>query len=394
MRLKSINFLKRHRRVWQFLWQILRGGARILYAFIPTKEKKIAFTCLAGRKFDDSPRAIYEAICADPAFDDYDLVWFFIHPDEFTIPRGRKVKIDTARYVFEMLSSRVWVSNSGMDRGLCLYPKKTININTWHGTPLKKMGEDIHSKEAQGVEVTVARDTRSIRSAQSEYDLEIFQRFFRADRTCFLLCDLPRNDSLLHYTVDKCQKIRDSLGILPGKKVILYIPTFREYAWDENGENYLAPPMDMVKWKEQLSDRYVLLFRAHYAVTAALHIADDNFVKNVTDYPVLNDLYAIADFMISDYSSAFFDYAILDRPMLCFDYDYDEYMEKRGLYLDMGKELSCEIHRTEDSLMEDILTMNVAERVENTKRFHQKYTPYAGHATDAIVAKLKERLGV
>ena len=148
----------------------------------------------------------------------------------------------------------------------------------------------------------------------------------------------------------------------------------------------------MEKWKEKLGRDYVLLFRAHYTVGTALNITNDEFVKNVSDYPELNDLYVISDMMISDYSSTFFDYSILDRPMFCFAYDLEEYSEKRGLYLDLSKELPCRINKTEDDLLSDIVSLNYSEARAKTKIFHMKYAPNAGNASRTVVDKIIERL--
>ena len=127
-------------------------------------------------------------------------------------------------------------------------------------------------------------------------------------------------------------------------------------------------------------------------MTAALHLSEDAFVRDVSAYPTLNDLYAIADAMISDYSSTFFDYAILDRPMFCFAYDLDEYEEKRGLYLDLAKTLPCPVDRDEDSLLGHIKTMDEGEYAARTRAFHQRFAPYAGHAAEAVVNEIQRRL--
>ena len=96
--------------------------------------------------------------------------------------------------------------------------------------------------------------------------------------------------------------------------------------------------------------------------------------------------------MISDYSSTYFDYSILNRPMLCFAYDKNEYEENRGLYLDLEKDLPCNVCRTEDEVIAEILNLDVADAVERVESFHMKYAPYAGYASqqvvDAILSKL------
>ncbi len=369
----------------------MRGFLYTLNFFTP-KKKKIIFTSFSGRKFDDSPKALYDEICQNEFFDDYELVWLFIEPDKFDIPRGRKVKIDSFKYMKELLSARVWVSNSGIDRGLNLRFKKILNVNTWHGTPFKRMGEDIKTKECINLAAKRKLDKRSIYCAQSEHDKEIFKRLFNAAEECFLICDLPRNDQILKYNEEDKKRIRERIGLPKDKKIILYAPTFRDYAWDKNGENYIKPPIDLKKWEQALGGEYVLLFRAHYAITAALALQENEFVRDVSSYPTLNDLYVIADVLISDYSSVFFDYAILDRPMFCFAYDFAEYNEKRGVYENVLRDLPCEMDLDEDSLLRHIVETDMEQAAERTKKFRQIYAPNAGNATKSVNNAIIERL--
>lgn len=220
----------------------------------------------------------------------------------------------------------------------------------------------------------------------------MFQRIFNASKESFLLCDLPRNDKILRYDENEIQNIRSDLNIPIDKKVILYTPTYREYLMTSSYGLYIAPPMTLSKWREQLGSQYVLLMRAHYAVTEALDIKEDDFIKDVSNYPSLNDLYVIADLMVSDYSSTYFDYAILDRPMFCFAYDLEEYEEKRGLYLDLNTTLPCPVDKDEDTLLKHILEIDYDKAMSRTKQFHARFSPYAGQASSIVVSEIIDRL--
>ncbi len=396
MRRKIINFLKRHPAILRFFWFVIRCALGFVGLFIRVKPKTMVFASFGGRKFDDSPKAIYDGVCKDEFFNDWKLIWAFNDPAEFEIPRGEKVKMDTWGFFKCLLSANVWVSNSGMDRGIGLPRKrKRIRVETWHGTPLKKIGGEENTASIGGKRKKTSRkkrDNKTIRCAQSEFDREIFTRLFHAEKEAILLSDLPRNDALLQYTEEEKQSIRERLGVADGKKIILYMPTYREYLVDSENKTYLAPPMDMEKWEKMLGDKYCLLMRAHYAVEAALALKETEFLKTVSAYPTLNDLYAVADIMISDYSSAFFDYSILDRPMFCFAYDLAEYEEKRGLYLPLKETLPCAVCATEDELLADILQTDTQEASERTKAFHARFAPFAGKATETVVEKIKQRV--
>jgi len=314
-----------------------------------------------------------------------------VEPKDFDIPRGRKIKIDTWAFFKALLYSKVWISNSGMDRNIGISRKQTIKIETWHGTPIKRLGIDQNSRTLGNQKRPTKRDKRTIRCAQSEYDLAIFERIFNATRESFLICDLPRNDALTRWTEEQRDEIRNKLGIKQGKKIILYMPTYREYLIDNKGY-FFKNPIDIHKWKAEIGTEYVMLFRAHYAVAEALNIVQDDFVIDVSDYPTLNDLYIVADVLISDYSSAYFDYSILERPILCFAFDYEEYRDKRGFYKDIHDMLPCKIHINESTLISEIKTMDYDEKAAETRNFHIKYTSRAGNASEQVVNALAERL--
>lgn len=393
MRTKIISFLKRHPTAVNLFWTVARMALSLWGLFVPVQPKTMLFASFGGRKFDDSPKAIYDEICRRPGFSDWKLVWAFVDPEQFQPPRGEKVRMDTPAFFHALLSSRVWVSNTGMDRGIGLTRKKTVKVETWHGTPLKKICGEEHTGAMGGRrERYGGRGERIIRCAQSEYDRDIFQRLFQAEKSGFLLCGLPRNDALLRYTSEDVEKIRAKLHIPAGKRVILYTPTYREYLLDEHNDTYISPPMDLTKWERLLGEEYVLLFRAHYAVTAALKLTETAFVRDVSAYPTLNDLYAVADIMISDYSSTFFDYAILERPILCFAYDLEEYEEKRGLYLDLEETMPCPVDREEDTLLERIQSLDTEAYSLRTKEFHRRFAPHDGHAAQAVVDEVERRL--
>lgn len=395
MRKKIIIFLKKNPFILRVCWLIAKIGFEICGVFIKTKEKSILFCSFGGRNYDDSPKALYEEICGREIFNDYNLVWAFVEPERFNIPRGEKIKIDTPKFFYTLLSSKVWISNSGMDRGIEIQKKGIVKVETWHGTPLKKIGGEENQNSLGGEKKRKRKiDKETIRCAQSEFDREIFARIFDADKECILLSDLPRNDKLFEYRSNDIARIRSNLKIPKDKKVILYTPTYREYLINGNNDIYIEPPIHMEKWEKKLGDEYILLVRAHYAVSASLGIKDSNFVRDVSNYPCLNDLYIISDMMISDYSSTFFDYSILDRPMFCFAYDLEEYEEKRGLYLKIEEVLPCGVDKTEDELLKHIVEGNVSDYSKKTAQFHRQFASYAGGASKKVVDKIEKKLGV
>ncbi|MBN8193797.1 CDP-glycerol glycerophosphotransferase family protein [Bacillus sp. NTK074B] len=353
----------------------------IIKYIVKPKDNLILFISFGGKKFDDSPRVIYEAMIRDERFSDYELVWAFHNPNDFIIPRGRVIKTDSFKYYITALKARCWITNSRVERGLNFKGKNTLYFNTWHGTPIKKMGNDI----SNGNKSFSSKDKWNvdIMTSQSKYEADIFSRVFNIERDRFLLCGLPRNDSLADSTEAMKNKMKKKIGLPLDKKVILYAPTFREYERDDKFNCVLVPPIDFDKWKKKIGDDYVVLLRAHYEVAKVLNVEfDSGFIFNVSEYPVLNDLMTASDMLISDYSSIYFDYSILDRPMICYAYDYEKYVDKRGLYFDIREELLGGAI-TEDELLDLIRKLPYEKAMNLVRSFRSTYVQSYGNATGA-----------
>lgn len=361
----------------------------VLKAFIKPKNNVILFISFGGKKYDDSPKAIYEAMLIDSRFDGYKFVWAFQNPDKFDIPKGKKIKTDTINYFINALQARCWITNSTIERGLNFKGKKTFYFNTWHGTPIKKMGKDI--LETSKSFKAIFNMNVDIMTSQSDYETCIFSRVFDLPKDKFLKCGLPRNDILIDQSKETKVRMMKLIGLPLDKKVILYTPTYREYLRDENLNCIISPPIDFARWKAEIGDEYIVLIRAHYEVTKVFNIHFDNkFVFDVSDYTVLNDLMLASDILISDYSSIFFDYSILNRPMLYFTYDYDTYSRERGMYFDIRNEILGSNNEKElINLIKDIDKSNAIFKVRN---FRTKYVERYGNATEVSLNTIYENV--
>ena len=384
-----VNFLKTHKGIYNLYYVALSAILKMFHSFMRTDDKLVLFNSFGGKKYDDSPKSIYEAMLKDDRFKDYKFVWAFHDTDKFEVSGARIIKTDTFKYFKTAMKARVWITNSSIERGLEFKGKNTIYFNTWHGTPIKKMGTDI-SQDSKSF-ATKSRTSIDVMTAQSDFEADIFSRVFNINSDKFLRCGLPRNDKYANITSEQVEKIKQKLNIPIEKKCILYAPTFREYDRDKENSCVLAPPMDIEKWQEILGNEYVLLFRAHYEIGKIMHMEDNDFVRNVSGYPLLEDLMIISDVLISDYSSIFFDFSIMDKAMLHFTYDYEEYATKRGMYFDIRKWISGADNA--DELLEIIKNFDFNTEVLKTKQFREKYVNYYGNATKQCLDCIYKNLG-
>ena len=362
---------------------------KILKLFVKTDNKLILFVSYGGRKYDDSPQNIYEAMTADSRFEDYKFVWGFEKPDNFQLIKGEKISINSVKYLVYALKARVWVTNVDMRRGLNFDVKHTIYVNTWHGTAIKYLGNDC-SKEGQEFNTKAKRVAPDIMLAQGEHDVNVYISAFNLSRAQIALTGLPRNDALVAFNnIEYRSRLKKKMGLPNDKIIILYAPTFREYDGMHNWEQELS--LNLEKWTKSFGNKYQLLIRGHQVVQTMTGITDGSFVKDYTGYPNLNDLLLVSDILISDYSSIFFDYSILGRPMFCYAYDYEKYYQNRGLYFDIRKELSCA--EDEDELITKIETIDWDVESHKAAVFRDRYVQYFGNATsnslDIIYKKMQ-----
>ncbi|WP_251352495.1 CDP-glycerol glycerophosphotransferase family protein, partial [Staphylococcus aureus] len=132
---------------------------------------------------------------------------------------------------------------------------------------------------------------------------------------------------------------------------------------------------DIEALRQALDDNYVILLRMHYLVVTRIDEHDD-FVKDVSDYEDITDLYLISDALITDYSSVMFDYGVLKRPQIFYAYDLEKYGDElRGFYMDYKKELPGPIVENQAALIETLKHIDITanDYVAARTAFYQKY---------------------
>ena len=355
---------------------------KVLKIFVRPDDRLILFSSFGGRKFDDSPKAIYEVMFRDSRFKDYKFVWAFIDPDKIDVPKGTKVKCDTLRYFITALKARVWVTNSSIERGLDFKGKHTFYFDTWHGTPIKKMGADVSSDSKSFI--GKGKWKVDAFTCQGEFEANIFGRVFKTiGRGKMKIIGLPRNDIYANYSKDDVIAIKNKLNISNDKKIILYAPTYREYDKSGSVQYQMSIPINIKKWEKELGNEFILLFRAHYEVARNLNIQDNDFIKDMSNYPQLDELMIVSDMLISDYSSIYFDYSIMHKPMLCFCYDYDRYAKERGMYFDIRDYLANSDN--EEDLIKLIQNTDTTKENAATKLFQEHFVTEYGSAAQKSI---------
>lgn len=332
-------------------------------------EKLVMFESFQGRSYACSPKALYLAMIKDEKYKDYHFVWAVNNVEKHAylkkMPNTKVIKRISNAYNKNLAMAKYLVFNSSVPAYVKLKPEQ-VYVQTWHGTPLKRLGCDI---EATG---SAAFNLKEIRKqyrengkrftyllSPSAYTTKMLSSAFdlTPERQKEIIVEegYPRNDALFQYTEEELKFFRNSLKLPEGKKIILYAPTFRDNQFDFSVGFRYKGEMDFDKLLTDIGEDCVVLFRAHCQIADKFDFAKyKGFVYNVSKYEDVNELYAISDMLITDYSSVLFDYANLRRPMLFYMYDLDEYQNSvRDFYLDL-EELPGPIVTTQENLTKEI----------------------------------------
>lgn len=373
---------------------------------IKIDEKTIMFCVFNGKSYTCSPKAIYEYMIKSEEYKEYKFIWAFKSVEKYNfLEKNRNtkvVKMNSKEYKKYLAKAKYWIFNYKIPD--YLYPKKEqVFVQCWHGTPLKRLGCDL--EHFDNVLNTMEGMKKRYKIEASKFSYFISPSKFASEKfiSAWNLKEIgkeniiieegyPRNDFLYNYTEQDVDKIKKELGIeKETRKIILYAPTYRSDQ-HETGVGYTyKEEVDFSRLQEEIGDKYIILFRPHYFIANSFDFEKYNgFVYNVSEIDDINELYIISDMLITDYSSVFFDYANLKRPMIFYMYDLEHYKdESNGFYIDL-KELPGNIVKTQEDLEKEILALDknfVYD--EKYKKFNEKYNYLDdGNASMRVVEKI------
>ncbi len=412
------------KRAARLLKRAILAGYRLLACSLPVNRRIIVFQSSLGRDAGGNPRAVCNELVRRGLSRRFRCYYILNEPEKYRsgLPDGvRPLKNARLKYYFIMARAGVWVSDTRFQNYM-IKRRKTLYIQTWHGTPLKKLGLDLTSLHMAGGE-NLKEYQREFRKnaaswdclvSQNPFSTEIFRRAF-GFRGRILEIGYPRNDILVAArrvespegkdAAQRCgaeaeqrnrdrqdsecggeigrirEKARLACGLPPEKKVMLYAPTWRDDAFYSAADYRFETAMDFEKMREAFGGEYVLLVKYHYMVREHERWNRwPDFVFEAADGTDISELYLIADLLITDYSSAMFDYSLLGRPIYFFAYDLEAYRDNlRGFYFDLEQEAPGPVAATTEELIEAIRSAHgeIAEQYrERCRRFCGKYNPF------------------
>jgi CDP-glycerol glycerophosphotransferase (TagB/SpsB family) len=273
--------------------------------------------------------------------------------------RGRIAALGQALEAgYHLATARVFIVDDYFFPIYVIRPRAgTTIIQTWHACgAFKKVGYSLHDKSF-GADETLTRRVR----LHSNYDVclvasqsaaPFYAEAFGQPLERFVSrLGIPRTDVFFgdERIARSVAAVRRRYALPADRRVVLYAPTFRG---DTITDAHATDDLDLGRLKAVLGDDHVVLVRLHPFVRSATPIGPDleGFAIDVSDYPDINELMLVSDILVTDYSSAIYEFALLHRPMAFFAPDYEAYERERGFYFDYRTGVPGPIFETTEEL--------------------------------------------
>ncbi|WP_184292990.1 CDP-glycerol glycerophosphotransferase family protein [Nocardiopsis algeriensis] len=352
----------------------------------------VLFDSYTGRQYSDSPSSIHAELRKRERWAEYPMSWLVADGQVRPPADLRPVRHRGREYYEALARSRYLVTNSRQPAWFHRRPGQVV-VQTWHGSMLKRIGFDVENIRGKSRDYfdKLAWETRQwdYLVSPSPWATPILRSAFRFEGE-ILETGYPRNDVFHSPERDAiAERTRRRLGLPQGKRVVLYAPTWRDDKYYTRGKHKLDLHLDLQHMYDKLGRDHVLLVRRHPRVVDSVPVVGRDFVRDVSLYPEVMELFLVTDVLVTDYSSMMFDFANTGRPMLFFTYDLESYRDNlRGFYFDFEETAPGPLLTESDDVVSALLDIDaVAERSRGAYRsFVERFCPLddGGAATRVV----------
>jgi CDP-glycerol glycerophosphotransferase len=353
----------------------------------------VLFSCFGGRHAGDSPLAIHREL--ERRGYDGELIWAVADHSAVVPPGAPTVVVGSDEYYETLHRARWLVNNNNFPH----YFRKRADqryLQTWHGTPLKRIGRDVPSRSLSlSYRALMEREVRDWDTllAQNPFAASTLPSAFGYEGEVLEL-GYPRNDGLARTPdPNRVAEIRSMLGVEADRRLLLYAPTWRDNRRTENRRYALVNHLELDQARVALADGWTILVRGH-SNTPGMSVWDDHpGVLDVSDFPDIGDLMLVSDVLVTDYSSVMFDFAVTSRPMLFLVPDLEEYAGRtRGFYLDFAEIAPGPLLRSTAEVVEHVRGLGSTAAAGPDQRyasFRETFAPRDdGRAAERVVRAL------
>jgi CDP-glycerol glycerophosphotransferase len=347
---------------------------------------RIVYNSFHGR-FSDNPRALFERLQDRPGLSH---LWLADPAHAETFPVGvRTVPIDTAAATEALETADLLIANTHTEVDWTK-PAGTTYLQTWHGTPLKRIHRDVlWAPEGRLDRLDDDVATWDLMLSPNSVSTPRLRGAFHFTGPV-AETGYPRNDVLVGAPAQSVREVvRKELGIPDHVTAVLYAPTWRDDERFRPGDGPVPMRLDLTALANRLGDDHVVIARLHNMMTGRSHPPVDPRVYDASFHPDVRDLYLAADVLVTDYSSAMFDFAVTGKPIVYYAYDLERFRDEiRGFYFDLAPQAPGPFVRDETELADAIRNRDEvqAEYADRYRTFQETYCSLEdGHATDRVL---------
>ena len=387
---------------YQFFQEIIY--ASLMKAFSSFFSKKIdknliILSAYGGKAFTDNTKYIYKYLVENTNFK---AIWF---TNSHELRSELKTKGYGAHYKFNISAIKllrrakyIFTTHGVFDVLPINFSPETTFVCTWHGVQNKR-NSSLHgpikfSKFAKYLNLTSYNDNYMdyfITPSGTKKDIKLIENYFQIPTTKIVTTGYPRNDILFTENPDFIEKIKAGYKIPKKiKKLLLYAPTFRDYSFTAK---LPFTNEELIELNDHLIvNRSILIMKAHM-FEKIIEFQNFSNIKIAPKNADIQELLAITDILITDYSSVYCDFLLVNKPILLFTYDYDRFMkEGRGFYYDFKKIAPGPLLYTGKELINaikniDEICKDFDERRLKTREIYNKY--FDGNSTERVLKYLK-----
>lgn len=357
------------------------------YETLDVDDNLIMFESFLGANISCNPYAILMHLIDN----DYGFTYLIALSDvqNIDVPEKLKfredvifVKRGSDLYLRSLCRAKYLVNNVSFPFYFIRKPNQ-VYLNTWHGTPMKTLGKDIKTPFADygNVSRNFLQATHIISPNRHTTDV-ILNKYDIRDIYSGKIAETgyPRIDATVNLTTQRKKILKDELGISDDKPIVFYAPTWRG---DTQSKNFDTKKLQS-DLKKLHSSEYHLIFRGHHFIEKLLK--DIRLDVIIAPHHLdSNELLGLTDVLISDYSSIMYDFLALNRSIICYIYDFEEYKQERGLYFDV-QDLPGQVCNTVNEVKTAILSSLKTVKSNATSTFVETYACFDdGHATERVV---------
>lgn len=291
--------------------------------------------------------------------------------NQYNIKKFKYLRSESLRYYKYLSKSKYLITDTSFPRRF-IKKDGQIMLNTWHGTPLKNMGRDVVNEVYNMGNVMRNLFFSDFLLFPNEYMKEKMTRAYMLENICkaaVLNEGYPRNS--VFFNKDRRNELRHEFDI-DDKQVLVYMPTWRGQVNKYDTEGVINEVTDFLEEMDsKLNDNQLMYVKYHPLM--ALDLQDDTY-KHIKAFPTGYEYYEIlnmADTLITDYSSVFYDFANSGQKIILYCYDKEDYFASRGVYVSLD-ELPFPQAETIDQLIKEI---NCPKNYDDTE-FIKQYCTY------------------